>query len=90
MGCHNGYGQIEHVSSVTIAVIVLIAGLTSFSGTDAVFDSLISLSTLVAAAVSMLWNFSIEGWLGVVIGARIDSELSVKLKSYISEYPNVI
>ena len=90
MGCHNGYGQIEHVSSVTIAVIVLIAGLTSFSGTDAVFDSLISLSTLVAAAVSMLWNFSIEGWLGVVIGARIDSELSVKLKSHISEYPDVM
>ena len=156
-----GYGQIEHVSSVTIAVIVLIAGLTSFkesfekifhpetanytavsliiiavavlvkfllgryvkcegkkynsesliaSGTDAVFDSLISLSTLVAAVVSMLWNFSIEGWLGIaiaviilksgaeilmdslssIIGARIDSELSGKLKSYISEYPNVM
>ena len=80
------------------------------SGTDALFDSLISLSTLVAAAVSMLWNFSIEGWLGVVIaviilksgaeilmdslssiiGARIDSELSMKLKSHISEYPDVM
>lgn len=156
-----GYGQIEHVSSVTIAVIVLIAGLTSFkesfekilhpeaanytsasmviiavavlvkfllgryvkregkkynseslvaSGTDAVFDSVISLSTLVAAAVSILWSLSIEGWLGVVIaviilkagteilmdslsgiiGARVDSELSVKLKNYICEYPNVM
>lgn len=156
-----GYGQIEYVSSITIAVIVLIAGLTSFkesfekifypeaanytavslviiavavlvkfmlgryvkgegkkyhseslvaSGTDAVFDSVISLSTLVAAVVSMLWDFSIEGWLGVVIsviilkagveilmdslssiiGARVDSELSTRLKAHISEYPNVL
>lgn len=156
-----GYGQIEHVSSVTIAVIVLIAGLTSFkesfekilrpeaanytavsmviiavavlvkfllgryvkgegqkynsesliaSGTDAIFDSVISLSTLVAAAVSMIWGVSIEGWLGVIIaviilkagieilmdslsgiiGARVDSELSVKLKNHICEYPNVL
>lgn len=156
-----GYGQIEHVSSVTIAVIVLIAGLTSFkesfekifhpeaanytvvslviiaasvlvkfllgryvksegkkyssesliaSGTDAVFDSVISLSTLVAAVVTMLWNVSIEGYLGVVIaviilkagieilmdslsgiiGARVDSELSVNLKKHICDYPNVL
>lgn len=156
-----GYGQIEYVSSITIAVIVLIAGLTSFkesfekifhpeaanytavslviiavaalvkfllgcyvkgegkkynseslvaSGTDAVFDSVISLSTLVAAVVSMLWDLSIEGWLGVVIsviilkagveilmdslssiiGARVDSELSTKIKAHISAYPNVL
>lgn len=156
-----GYGQIEYVSSVTIAVIVLIAGLTSLkeslekilrpeaagytavslviiavavlvkfflgrfvkregekinaealvaSGTDAVFDSLISLSTLAAAAVSMLWSISIEGWLGAIIsvvilkagveilmdslsaiiGARVDSALSQKLKMQISGYPNVL
>lgn len=156
-----GYGQIEHVSSVTIAVIVLLAGLTSFreslekvfhpetanytvislviiavavlvkfflgryvkaqgkkyhseslvaSGTDSVFDSVISLSTLVAAVVSMLWSVSIEGWLGVaisvvilkagveilmeslsgIIGARVDSELSVKLKKEICQYPHVL
>lgn len=80
------------------------------SGTDAVFDSIISLSTLVAAAVSMLWKISIEGWLGVIIsiiilkagieilmdslgsiiGARIDGELSTKLKEYICEYPGVM
>lgn len=117
-----GYGQIEYVSSVTIAVIVLIAGLTSFkesfarirrpetanytaasliiiaaavlvkfllgryvkregkkyhsdaltaSGTDAILDSVISLSTLAAAAVSMLWDISIEGWLGAVISVII-------------------
>ena len=156
-----GYGQIEHVSSVTIAGIVLIAGLTSFkesvekifhpeeadytvvslviiavavlvkfllgryvkgegkkynsesliaSGADAVFDSAISLSTLVAAVATMLWNVSIEGWLGAaiaviilkagieilmdslssIIGARVDSELSVNLKKRICEYPNVL
>ena len=156
-----GYGQVEHISSVTIAVIVLIAGLTSFresfvkiirpetadyttvslviiaaavlvkfllgryvkekgkeynseslvaAGTDALFDSVISLSTIVAAFVSILWNISIEGWLGVIIaiiilkagteilmdslsgiiGARIDSELSVKLKEHICEYLDVM
>lgn len=155
-----GYGKIEHVTSITIAVFVLLAGLTSFkeslekifhpeaasytmvslviiivavlvkfllgryvkgagkkynseslvaSGTDAIFDSVISFSTFVAAIVSMFWNVSIEGYLGVVIaviilkagieilmdslsgiiGARVESELSVKLKDYICEYPNV-
>lgn len=156
-----GYGQIEYISSVTIAIIILIAGLASFresfakilhpeaanytlpslviiavavavkfllgryvkgegkklksesllaSGTDAVFDSVISLSTLVAAVVSMLWHISIEGYLGVVIvviiwksgieilmdslsgliGARVDSELSVNLKKRLCEYPGVL
>ena len=156
-----GYGQIEYISSVTIAGIILIAGLTSLresfvkilspeaarytvlslviiavaaavkfllgryvksagkkynsesltaSGTDAVFDSVISLSTLAAAVVSMLWRISIEGYLGVVIaviilksgveilmdslsgliGARVDSELSLNLKKHLCEYPKVL
>ena len=155
-----GYGRIEHISSVTIAVIVLLAGVTSFresldkifhpeaasysavslviiaaavlvkfflgryvkaqgeklsseslvaSGTDASFDAIISLSTLVAAGVSLLWGLSIEGYLGAVIsvvilkagleilleslgsiiGARVDSELSVKLKDKVTSYPEV-
>jgi len=117
-----GYGRIENVTSVAIAVIVLLAGLTSFresvvkilhpesaeytavslviiaaavlekfflgrnvkssgektntdhliaSGSDALFDSIISLSTLVAAAISLLFHVSIEGWLGAVISAVI-------------------
>lgn len=117
-----GYGRMEYISSVTIAVIILIAGLTSFresfakilqpeaanytlpslviiaasvmiklllgryvkgkgkklksesltaSGADALFDAMISLSTLVAAVVSMLWQVSIEGYLGVVIAVII-------------------
>ena len=117
-----GYGRIENISSVVIAVIVLLAGFTSFresldkvlhpesatytaaslviiaaavvvkfllgryvkaqgkklnsdslvaSGSDATFDSIISLSTLVAAAVSLLFHVSIEGYLGVVISVVI-------------------
>ena len=109
-----GYGRIENISSVTIAVIVLLAGITAFkesvekifhpeaadysvvsliiiaaaivvklllgryvkgqgeklnsqslvaSGSDALFDAAISASTLVAAAVSLIWHVSIEGWL---------------------------
>ena len=41
------------------------------SGTEAVFDSAISLSTLVAAVVSMVWHVSIEGWLGTAISILI-------------------
>ena len=41
------------------------------SGTDASFDALVSLSTLVAALVSMIFHISIEGWLGVVIAVLI-------------------
>lgn len=156
-----GYGRIEYISSVSIAVIILIAGLTSFresfdkilhpqssnytvasfiiiavavlvkfllgcyvkregekcnsdslvaSGTDALFDAVISLSTLAAAAVSILWKVNIEGWLGAaisiiilksgveillsslsgLIGARVESELSDKLKEKINTYPNVL
>ena len=117
-----GHGRIENVSSVAIAVIVLMAGLTSFkesvekiihpeaaeytavslviiasavavkfflgryvkkqgeklkseslvaSGTDASFDAIISLSTLVAAAISLIWGLSVEGYLGVIISAFI-------------------
>ena len=117
-----GYGQIEYVSSVTVAVIILLAGVTSLrssldkvihpeiahytaaslvviaaavlvkfvlgryvkkqgikyqsesliaSGTDAMFDSIISFSTLVAAIVTLLFNISIEGWLGIIISVLI-------------------
>lgn len=117
-----GYGQIEYVSSVTVAVIILLAGVASFrgsldkiihpeaahytvaslvviaaavlvkfalgryvkqqgikyhsesliaSGTDAALDSVISLSTLVAAIVTLLFDITIEGWLGIVISVLI-------------------
>lgn len=80
------------------------------SGTEAVFDAAISLSTLVAAVVSMVWHVSIESWLGAaiavvilktggellmeslnsIIGARVDRDLSVRLKKDICEYPYVL
>lgn len=41
------------------------------TGTDAFFDSLLSLSTLIAALSSLLFSISLEGIVGVIIGAFI-------------------
>ena len=41
------------------------------SGSDAFFDSLLSLGTLVAAVISMIWDVSLEGILGAVISIFI-------------------
>ena len=41
------------------------------SGSDAFFDAILSLATLVAAIVSMIWGFSLEGILGVIISIII-------------------
>lgn len=80
------------------------------SGSDAQFDSIISLSTLVGALISYIFKFSIDGYLGVIIslviiksgyeivadsfnniiGIRIDSEFSKKLKKYITSYDEVL
>jgi len=79
------------------------------SGSDALFDSILSLSTLVAALISIFFHISLEGILGVIIsiviikasidmiretldsmiGARVDSELSKKIKDSICELPEV-
>ncbi len=117
-----GHGRIEYLTSVLIAAIVIIAGLTSLkesfqklihpqlasysapgliiiavaviakflwsryvksvgmkinsqsliaSGSDAFFDSILSLATLVAALISIIWQISLEGILGLVISAII-------------------
>ena len=117
-----GYGRIEYLTSVVIAVIVLLAGVTSLresaekvfhpeetaytpvsliiiaaavvakffvgryvkkvgeeiksgsliaSGSDAFFDSILSLATLIAAIANMLWGWQLEGVLGVVISVII-------------------
>ena len=78
-------------------------------GGDAFFDSILSLSTLVAAIISLYFHISLEGILGVIIsiviikasidmlretldsmiGARVDSDLSKKIKKSISEVPGV-
>ena len=79
------------------------------SGSDALFDAILSLSTLVAAIISIFFHVSLEGILGVIIavviikasidmlketldsmiGARVDSELSRKIKESICEMPEV-
>lgn len=41
------------------------------SGTDAFMDSILSLSTLIAAIISLVWHISLEGYLGVIISIII-------------------
>ncbi|WP_294430444.1 cation diffusion facilitator family transporter [uncultured Treponema sp.] len=41
------------------------------SGQDALMDSVISLSTLIAAAVFLFWGISLEAWLGIIIAFAI-------------------
>lgn len=79
------------------------------SGSDAFFDAILSLSTLIAAIISIFYNISLEGILGVIIsfviikasidmlketldsmiGARVDSDLSLKIKKSIEEFDGV-
>ena len=117
-----GYGRIEYLSALVIAMIVLYAGVTSFvesvkkivnpelpeystvslvivgvavlvkivlglfvkatgkkvnsdslinSGKDALLDSVISFSTLVAALIFMFAGISLEAWLGAIISLII-------------------
>lgn len=117
-----GHGRIEYITGVLIAVIVLVAGLTSMkesiekiihpekaeytafsfviivaailakllmgryvksvgqrinastliaSGSDALFDAILSMGTLAAAVISILWGLSLEGWFGAVISIFI-------------------
>ena len=131
-----GYGRIEYFSSVIIAVIVLLAGITSLkesvekilhpeaadysvvslviiivavfvkfffgryvkkqgeklnsgslvaSGTDAISDSVLSLSTFVAAVISIIWKISLEGYLGVIISIIILKSAIEILKDTIND-----
>ena len=41
------------------------------SGADAMFDAIITFSTLVSAAVMLIWQVSLDGWLGVIISLFI-------------------
>lgn len=41
------------------------------SGIDALFDALLSLGTLAAIVVSLIWHVNIEGYIGIVIGLFI-------------------
>ena len=117
-----GYGRIEYLTALIISLIVLYAGITSFtesvkkiiapetpdysavtliiiavgvvvkiflgryvkgvgekvnsdslvnSGEDARLDSIISASTLVAAAIYLIFHVSLEAWLGAIISLVI-------------------
>lgn len=79
------------------------------SGKDSFLDGILSASTLIAAIISIYFNISLEGILGVIIsiviiktsidilkesfksiiGTRVDSELSHKIKESICEFPHV-
>ena len=41
------------------------------SGKDALLDSIISASTLIAAVIFLIWGFSLEAWLGAIISLVI-------------------
>mgnify|MGYP002622424315 CR=1 FL=1 len=117
-----GFGRIEYFSAFIVAVIVIVAGASSFvesirkiiepttptytattlvvvivaiitklilgtyvkrkglqlesdaliaSGSDALFDAIITTATLVSAAIMLLWNVSLDGILGALISAVI-------------------
>lgn len=55
------------------------------SGTDALFDSIISTSTLVAALISMLFHISIEGYVGIIISFLIIKTSIFLLRDTLSE-----
>ena len=131
-----GYGRIEYLSAMIISVIVLYAGVTSFtesvkkiispdtpdyspvsliivatgvavkiilgryvkstgekvnssslinSGEDAVLDSVISASTLVAAILFLLTGLSVESWLGAIISLVIIKSGFDMLKDTVSQ-----
>ena len=131
-----GYGRIEYLSAMIISVIVLYAGVTSFtesvkkiispdtpdyspvsliivatgvavkiilgryvkstgekvnssslinSGEDAVLDSVISASTLVAAILFLITGLSVEAWLGAIISLVIIKSGFDMLKDTVSQ-----
>lgn len=54
------------------------------SGSDAIFDSVLSLSTFVAAIISLIWHVSLEGFLGIIIGIFIIKSSIEMLKETIN------
>ena len=79
------------------------------SGKDALLDAVISVSTLVAAGIFLIWGISLEAWLAAIIslviiksgidmlresissiiGERIDSEVSRKIRKIILQFSEV-
>lgn len=81
---NNNLPQFEIWSVVLIGIAVLIKLALSFyfrymgkklnsdalkgSGLDALFDSFLSLATLISIIVALIWKVNIEGYIGIVIG----------------------
>lgn len=131
-----GYGRIEYLSAMIISLIILYAGITSFtesvkkiinpetpdysavtliivavgvvvkivlgrfvkstgekvnsdsliaSGSDAMMDSIISASTLVAAVLYLTLHISLEAWLGAIISVIIIKSGVEMLRDTLSE-----
>ncbi len=55
------------------------------SGTDALFDSILSLSTLIALIISLTTDVNIEGYLGILIGCFILKSGFEALKESLSQ-----
>ena len=81
---NNNLPQFEIWSVVLIGIAVLIKLVLSFyfrymgkklnsdalkgSGIDALFDSFLSLATLISIVVALIWKVNIEGYIGIIIG----------------------
>ena len=90
-----GYGRIEYLVAVvvkkimgryvkSVGVRVKSDSLVN-SGEDATLDSIISASTLVAAAIFLLFHLSLEAWLGAVISLVIIKSGIEMLRDTISQ-----
>ena len=80
----NNLPQFEIWSVILIAIAILVKIAISFffrhrgkklnsealkgSGIDALFDAFLSLGTLIAIIVALVWNVNIEGYIGIIIG----------------------
>ena len=80
----NNLPSFEIWSVVLIAIAVLVKIVLSFffrhmgkklnsdalkgSGIDALFDAFLSLATLIAIIVALVWQVNIEGYIGIIIG----------------------
>ena len=81
---NNNLPQFEIWSVILIGIAVLIKLALSFyfrymgkklnsdalkgSGIDALFDSFLSLATLISIVVALIWKVNIEGYIGIIIG----------------------
>ena len=65
-----GFGRIEYFSAIIIAKQLSSDALVA-SGSDALFDAIITTATLISAGVMLIWHFSLDGILGALISLVI-------------------